>query len=255
MTPPAIRDKVSSVSVSATQIDELTGFLAEDPVRNCSLIEFVRRNPVQSIERCGKSVLVRGHSDHTWVYISSAAPDELEILAGRLTDRDDRFAVIEEWMLPTLVRERETAWSLPMVRFVLPDAAVLPEAVAEVSVLTPDDAAHIYEHSNYREYISIEYAKDCIRGGPSVAMREQGLLAAWAMTQDDGAMGFLHVLDACRHKGYGRNLTIALAAQLRSQRRLPFAYIAGHNSAAISLVTSLGFVRDRNVQWFQLENR
>lgn len=255
MTPPAFRDNVSSVSVSASQIDELTGFLAEDPVRNCSLIEFVRRNPVRSIERAGMSVLVRGHSDHTWVYISSAAPDELELLAGRLTDGDDRFAVIEEWMLPILVRGRETAWSLPMVRFVLPAAAALPDAVAEVAALTPDDAAHIYEHSNYREYISIDYARDCIRGGPSVGIREDGVLVAWAMTQDDGAMGFLHVLDGFRHKGFGRSLTIALAAELRVQRKLPFAYIDARNAAAISLVTSLGFVRDRNVQWFQLEKR
>lgn len=100
------------MSVSASQIEELTGFLAEDPVRNCSLIEFVRRNPVQSIERAGKSFLVRGQSDHAWVYISSAASNELDVLAGRLTFRDDRFAVIEEWMLPVLVRGREIAYRI-----------------------------------------------------------------------------------------------------------------------------------------------
>src|SRR5512140_3415302 len=108
------------------QIKALLETLAEDEVRNCSMIEFVRRNPVDAIEREGAAILVRGRSDHTWLYVSSPDPEELERLAAKLTDDDDHFAAIEEWMFPMLARGRETAWSLPMVRFVLPDSVVLP---------------------------------------------------------------------------------------------------------------------------------
>ena len=238
--------------IDDTQLEQLVGELAADELRNCSLIQFVRANRVLGIERVGGSVLVRGQSDERWVYVSSVRPVELEILATRLVADDDHFAAIEEWMVPILRGDRHLVWRLPMVRFVLPDGADLPAVDGAGGELGAADAPHVYEHSNYREFISVEYARTCVVSGPSVAIREEGLLVAWAMTQDDGAMGFLHVLEGHRHRGYGRRAALALAHQIRDRGRRPFAYVSESNVAAIGLVAELGFVRDRPVEWFQL---
>lgn len=232
--------------------ESLIRALSADEVRNISIINFVRDKQIHGVQWWGRSVLVRGRSDHDWVYVSSDSIEELNGLAGSLTEADTRFAAIEEWMIPALRRGLDTVWTLPMVRFAFPQDVALPPVERQPEPLTAADAAWMYENSDYREFISVEYTRDCIAGGPSVGIREDGVLIAWAMTQDDGAMGFLHVLESHRRKGYGRLLTIALAGEVRRRGRLPFAYVAEQNDNSISLLTGLGFRRDRKVQWFEL---
>ncbi len=236
------------------QIDELVRALREDAPRNTSVINFIERNELLGLYREGRSVRVQGRSDHVWNYFSSESEEELSRLAAQLGDDDDHFAAIEDWMLPIVCCGREMSWCLRMVKFTLPASVELPVTTSgEVGGLSVADAEHIYENSNYQQYLSVEYTRDCILGGPTVAIREGGLLVAWAMTQDDGAMGFLHVLEPYRHKGYGRRLTIALASMLREKSQLPFAYVAEDNGNSIALLTSLGFEQDRSVQWFELK--
>ena len=43
-------------------------------------------------------------------------------------------------------------------------------------------------------------------GGPSAGIRDSGKLVAWLMTQDDGSIGVLHVLDDYRGSGYAYRL-------------------------------------------------
>jgi len=236
------------------QIDEFLRALREDVSRNTSIANFVERNELLGVYREGRSIRVQGRSDHVWNYFSSESEDELRRLAASLGDGDDHFAAIEDWMLPIVCRGREMKWSLRMVKFALPASVELPATTTgEIGALSVADAEHIYENSNYQQYLSVEYTRDCIREGPTVAIREGDLLVAWAMTQDDGAIGFLHVLESYRSRGYGRRLTIALSSILRAKGQLPFAYVAENNGNSIALLTSLGFVSDRTVQWFELK--
>lgn len=232
--------------------DDLLRFLREDEPRNVGIANFLETCELLGVRRIGDSVHVRGRSDFVWNLFSSEDEGELCQLVEQLGGDDDRFAAVEEWMVPILARGRAIAWTLPMVRFVLPRGVELPALDGEVGRLQADDAAHIYEHSKYQQYISVDYTRSCILAGPSVAIRDGRLLVAWAMTQDDGAMGFLQVLDAYQRRGYGRRTTIALASELRRLGRLPFAYVAEDNRNSIGLLTSLGFVRDRKIQWLQL---
>lgn len=234
------------------EIRSLIRDLAVDEVRNCSILNFVRGNRVLSIDRIGGSVLIRGRSDQDWIYASSTDPGELGLLARRLSEGDDYYAAVEPWMAPILRRDRRIVWDLTMVRFTLPDGVPLPEAENATEPLTAHDASTVYGHSDYAEFISLEYARSRILAGPAVGVRDDGVLVAWGMTQDDGALGFLHVIGQCRKRGYGRSITIALAAELRRRGLRPFAHISENNCAAISLVTTLGFERRETVQWFRL---
>lgn len=235
-----------------SEIDELLRFLGGDEPRNASIANFIRRNEILGVRRLGGSVHVRGRSDYVWNLFSSESEEELGRLVAMLDASDDRFAAIEEWMMPIVTRGREVAWTLPMLRYVLPRDVELPGLDGEVGPLVEDDAVVIYESSNYQEYISVDYTKVCIRSGPGVAIRDGGRLVAWAATQDDFAMGFLQVLETHQRRGLARRLTIALATELRRLGLMPFAYAAEDNVKSIGLLESLGFVRDRKVAWFQL---
>jgi 8-oxo-dGTP diphosphatase len=238
--------------VDEGELDGLVRWLSADERRNASIVNFLRRNEILGVSRVGGSVHVRGRSDYVWNWFSSENAGELRKLVDRLDASDDRFAAVEEWMMPIVSRGRGLAWSLPMVRYLLPREVELPARDGEVEPLVEDDAVVIYESSKYREHISVDYTRVCIRSGPGVAIREEGRLVAWAATQDDCAMGFLQVLETHQRRGFARRLTVALATELRKRGLLPFAYVAEDNVKSIGLLASLGFVRDRNVAWFQV---
>ena len=73
------------------------------------------------------------------------------------------------------------------------------------------------------------------------------------ITQDDGAIGFLHVLPEYRLRGYARDIIIDLSKKVRKQGKLPFAHIEEKNEKSMKLVVSLGFKKDRVVNWIEIE--
>ena len=233
----------------------IISLLKKDEIKNINMLNFMESYPVRSLERIGNSVLLRGVSDCLWVYISSPDERELKDVAERLTEEDRDFAAIEEWMLPILIpRGRTLSWELSMTRLVLPEHVAFPKAL--LSPLTPlslDDADYIYEHSIYQNVTRPDFIRGRIQGGPSAGIRDSGKLAAWLMTQDDGSIGVLHVLDEYRGRGYAYDLTVYLIARLREQGRLPFVNIEDTNTKSMNLALKLGFRKDRRIHWFKIK--
>lgn len=226
--------------------------LAREPIRNASLLNFARDYPVLSVETAGESVLVRGVSDHVWTFISSASREEFKALAARLTGADEYFAMLEDWMLPDLAAGHEILMRLTCLKLYLPDqTAIPPPALKEIAPLNTEDAQYIYENAKYQAYTDIAYIADRIERGPALGLRREGRLIAWLLTHDDGAMGFLHVLEDHRGRGLGRELTLAMIREIRALGQLPFMQIEEENAASLGLARKLGFVTDRRVSWLQ----
>ncbi|MCH8956496.1 GNAT family N-acetyltransferase [candidate division KSB1 bacterium] len=226
--------------------------LKKDRERNINILNFIETYAYQSYERVGNSVLLRGVSDHLWVFISSNSQAELRQLAARLTKEDIYFAAIEDWMVSLLIGNRKIAWDLNLIQYILPKHVLLPKPMYPHLSLNIDDALYVCENSDYQDYFSVEYVEDRISRGPSAAIYEKDQLVAWALTQDDGAIGFLHVLESHRKKGYGYQITLGLSEQIRSQGKRPFAYIKNENTRSIKLVRKLGFIEQKQIQWFKL---
>jgi len=226
--------------------------LKKDHEWNINILNFIEAYAMHSCERAGDSVLLRGVSDHQWVFISSKSHVELRHLADGLNKEDTYFAAIEDWMMPTLTENREVAWDLNMIQFILPKQVLLPKSLYPHISLNIDDALYVYENSDYRDYFSVEYTEDRISRGPSAAIYEKDQLVAWAMTQDDGGIGFLHVLEKHRNKGYGYQIALGLSGQLRSQGKQPFAYVKKDNTKSIKLMKKLGFIEQKQIHWFQI---
>lgn len=227
-------------------------YLQAKEKENPSIVNFAENYPVTCAEKIGGSVLIKGSSDHDWVYIYGGSEEELESIDCMLGADDRYFAAIESWMIPFLSDGKRVKWVLSAMRLILPEDVVLPEPAHEISELTPGDAAFVYENSGYKEYLSVEYVHERIKNGMNSCIREAGRPVGWAITQDDGAIGFLHVLPECRRKGYARDVTVDLINKARAKGKIPFAHIEEDNSRSMNLATGLGFKEDRIVNWFEL---
>jgi 8-oxo-dGTP diphosphatase len=240
--------------MTAEERKAVISLLKKDEIRNINMLNFMESYPVVSLERIGNSVLMRGVSDCLWVYVSSPDEDELKGVAERLTEEDRAFAAMEEWMLPVLFPGRAFSWELSMTRLVLPDEVTFPKApLSALTSLSPDDAEYIYEHSVYQTVTRPDFIRGRIQAGPSAGIRESGRLAAWLMTQDDGSIGVLHVLDEYRGRGYAYDLTVYLIARLREQGRTPFVQVEDTNTKSMNLALKLGFRKDRRIHWFKVK--
>jgi 8-oxo-dGTP diphosphatase len=226
--------------------------LEQDVPKNISIINFIKNNQILSVDIIGNSVLVRGTSDRRWVYICCKGKAELYLIKNKLNLDDDNFASIDDWMFPVLKEGKQIVWDLQMLQFYLPDDVTLPASEYETVSLSAEDAQIVYNNSEYKEYISIEYIKYCIQKGISAGLNENNKLVSWAITQDDGAIGFLHTLDDFRRKGLGYAVTLSMIHKVRDSGGLPFANVLESNKRSINLLSKLGFKENKKIHWFQI---
>lgn len=235
------------------QKSEIINFLKKDQINNINILNFIENYPIHNIEKVGDSVLVKGTSDKDWIYISSKSVEELKILKNRLRQGDKNFAAIEDWMIPILDVTNKIKWKLSTIKLILPYDADLENIQYKVNELTHKDAEFIYNNSDYKDIISIDYISERITNGLNSCIRDKETPIAWAITQDDGAIGFLNVLSKYRRKGYARDVMIDLIKKVRSKNKNPFVHIEEENENSMRLATSIGFKKDKRVSWFEIE--
>lgn len=235
------------------EIETALNKLEQNKINNISIINFIKNNRLLSVDIIGNSVLIRGKSDRVWIYISCNNEDELNIIKNKLTIDDVNFGAIDNWMVPMLAGGRKTLWDIQVRQFYLPNDVSLPHINYKTIPLTIEDSKTIYDNYYLKEYISLEYIMERIRKGVSVGIFENKNLVSWGITQDDGAIGFLHTLDNFRRKGYGYNVVLSMIDKLLPKGELPFAYIEPSNKNSINLFLKLGFKENITVHWFQLK--
>ena len=233
--------------------NKIVEFLIRDEISNINIINFIENYPIHYIEKVGSSVIVKGTSDRNWIYISSKSEEELKVIKSRLEHNDKNFAVIEQWMIPILTRGNKIKWKLPSMKLILFNETSIIETKHSVSELKIDDAEIIYENSDYKDFISIQYTIERITNGVSSCIRYMDKPVAWAITQDDGAIGFLHVLYEYRRTGYATDVAIDLIKKVRNENKIPFAHIEEQNENSMRLAMGLGFKKHKAVSWFEIE--
>lgn len=227
--------------------------LETDRINNISIINFIKNNHVLSIDAVDNCIVARGISDRKWVYIN-CPPDYNEFNFNNYLNRDDTcFAAIDEGMVPILTAGKEIIWDLTAVQYYLNDDVQIPVPLHKTVQLKAEDAQTVYLNSEYKAYLTLEYVSDRIERGISAGLYEADKLVSWAITQDDGAIGFLHTLESCRRKGYARSVTLSMIEWLRSEHELPFAYTVPSNNRSIDLLLELGFKKNKTIHWFEIK--
>jgi GNAT superfamily N-acetyltransferase len=143
---------------------------------------------------------------------------------------------------------RRRAWYNHCFLYVLEPGRLVIDRSHRVSRLEPGDAVPIAARWPYGR--GVDHVRRRIEGGPGFCIRRGGEPVAWALTHDDGSMGFLHVLEPYRGSGMARALTTALASRLFRTGARPFLYIVTTNGASIRLTESMGFARAGRFSWF-----
>lgn len=234
---------------------KVVALLNEDPERNANILGFIANNEIERAEIFGSSVLVVGVSDRRWVYISSQSEADLIDIKKALTPEDKCFAVIEDWIIPVLTGGSAVKWELTTMKFVLPREAEIASLGknVEAAPLSPSHAQYIYDNYTYQQYTDVPYITERLARGPSAGVFDGEKLVAWALTHDDGAIGFLQVLEEYRGKGYALAVTRAVIDAVRAEGHIPFVHIEETNENSLGLCGKMGFVQDRRVRWFELE--
>ncbi len=156
-------------------------------------------------------------------------------------------------MLPIITKEKRIDWKLTTMRYYYPSDSISESDNLNILKLNSEDPGFIFEHSKYKEFLSVDYLKERIEKSYSACIRESGKLVAWGLTHDDGALGSLQVMDEQRKKGYGRAILISLIEKCLQDKKIPFAQIEENNLPAVKLVRQLGFIEDRRVTWLKLK--
>lgn len=234
------------------QKEELLRILGKKPQKNISILGFLDSNPVEEAFQMGDTVFILGRSDHRWAYISSDNADELRAGMRLFGDKADYFSSLEPWMVPIVARDKKVEWELRACRYVCSNPAEIATGTEMISDLDVSHAAFIHQHLNYREFISIEYVTKRIEKDAAVGVFENDCLAAWGLTHDDGALGFLHVLPEFRRRGYGEGVIRALVDQKKRTCENLFVNIEKGNLKSKNLFIKLGFLPDREIRWVKL---
>lgn len=219
-----------------------------------SMAYFMKHHPALFEAQSGDGKLYVGMSDMPWVYMQVTTETELNRLLAQLPSQYNNFALVEDWMVPMIdpkgTRTREMTCEL----MVLPESVQLPEWDSSlVEALRPEDAAYIQSHHAYAAYTDLDYVKEQITCGKHAGVRVNGALVAWAITHDDGAVGFLYVMPEYRGCGYAKLITLKIIQDLRAEGLPIHVHIEKENSASMTLATQMGFVREKTIRWFTLE--
>ena len=235
--------------------NELLDILKKEPIRNMSIIGFVENNTLEKVFNDGKSFIIIAESDHKWAYVSSTDREELK----RIIDRSDiptkYYANIENWMLPIITEGYQVEWQLKTRRYYFPEDKDIKEPVHAVDNLREGDIEVILEHSLYAEHLSHELLKKRMEEGISAAVRVDSKLAAWGMTHDDKSLGFLHVIEKYRQRGFAQDIGRSLIKKKREMGEAIYINIEVDNEKSIKLSEGMGFKYDREISWLKLSEK
>lgn len=156
------------------------------------------------------------------------------------------YHVADELAFPSIRGALTVGWWGDAILYRLDRADFRDVQAHEVEPLDPNFAAKIAKIWA-PDWPSEGYVRSRITKGLNGAIYENGEPVAWYMTHletDDVVMlGFLHVLDEYRGRGYAKSLSCALIKQTFAKDKVPCCHVYTDNAASIQLMEGLGFRR------------
>lgn len=224
--------------------------LAQDLIRNYCAIHLLSLmdNPTVLVE--GHNVLAFETSSEGKfaLLVPSGAPGNRSIFF-KLPENANEFFIIEDWPLEYILPGRNFSRDLGCLQLHLPDEFTLPEDDPRICTIGIEHALYIYENYDSRDFTTENYIRKQIQSGPAIGIFENNRLIAWAMTHEEGSMGFLTVLPQYRRQGLGTKLTTALSRRIRQAGGIPTVHILKTNQASLEMSRKHGFIHNSNIHW------
>jgi GNAT superfamily N-acetyltransferase len=221
-------------------------------IKNIATIGYFENYPVEDCFMEGSSAMLLGKSDHLWAHITSNSKGELSALLRKHSKKTRFFHSVEDWMIPLILEHDKSEWILTSNRFLLKRDVSVGFPNMEIAHINKALAPYILENSEYTSYVSVQYIEERLKKDVSACILVDKKMVAWGLTHDDGSLGFLHVLEAYRKKGFAEKILRKLIQLKRDSGSPVFGNIVPGNSASTTLVHKLGFEFDQKSSWIKL---
>ncbi|MGQ0798325.1 MAG: GNAT family N-acetyltransferase [Methanobacteriota archaeon] len=162
------------------------------------------------------------------------------------------FHATDEALVDVLKERSDRIEARPAWLFTLDPTDFVDRQAHDVRRVTSDAAPVIARHWE-PDWPSERYVRSRIEEGPTAGVYFDGDLVAWAMTHfvtDRVAMlGFFHVLEEHRRKGYGTSAACALTKEVFRLGKTPALHVYVTNTPSLDLVERIGFRRVKRQVW------
>ncbi len=159
----------------------------------------------------------------------------------------------EEWMLPLVEPRAESFDGGVFWLFQLHPNDFVEGEGPEARALDPAWGDMIGKVWDPTWDLAGPYVRSRIEAGHAYAVYDEGKPVAWAFlhfeTPEVSMMGFLHVLEPYRRKGYAQSVASALAKDILDRGKIPALHVKTDNVPSLELTESMGFHRVKKQVW------
>lgn len=231
-------------------------WLERDPVGNAHVIyrAFFHPEPPEILvddPSRPRAVAVFHRRGDRLTLAAEEAPRLTEVLR-RLPPGKYHISSVDLDLVPAIRDVMDVDMEEPVWLFRLYKENFRPYKVRETHPVTVDHARMIAEHW-WPEGDAHEYVRSRIQEGLTVGVYVDGELVAWDMTHFETdkvvMMGFLHVKEAYRGRGYAKTVTTAMCEMVFQRGKIPACQVYADNEASMKLTESMGFTRLKRQAW------
>ena len=215
-------------------------WLSRDRLSHTDMLESIKREQADVIRAEEGGVLLYDRPSGAWM-ISASDEDMGERLLSEIPrgEKDLLFEVHQAFLRDSIARRFHRTLVNECYQAVYTRKLPPPrEARFAIRPLLEQDADTV--HAHYHAVHSRDYVLARIRAGEMFGIEENGALAAFAGTHDEGSMGMLEVLPPFRRRGMGEALEAFLIARQLEKGRVPFCQIFDGNEPSLRLQRKLG---------------
>ena len=251
---------VATAPVLVENREVLRGFLTAEPVMTAvvwdRLFQQPRYKEVHADDVPPRAVLAlsrsRSGGGPTGIGLHATDPTAANDVVSAIPAGPAFFHSTDEKLVGVLEERSETIEPRPAWLFALDRRDFVDLQGHDVRPVTQDAAPAIARHWE-PDWPSERYVRSRIEEGPTAGVYLDGELVAWAMTHfvtDRVAMlGFFHVLEEHRRKGYGKSAACALTKEVLRLGKIPALHVYVANTPSLDLVERIGYRRVKRQVW------
>ena len=188
-----------------------------------------------------------------WFHFFDALTDEAaDEFVRQLPQGNIAFGGIRHKWAEKMLATRKPVWHNPCHLIYWPGSECNLPVEHPVRTLEEKDAPIVNEHWDLGQGKAEDYIRERILNGPTTGYDDEEGLASWALTHDDGSIGFLYTMKRARQKGYAKTVGIALMKKILDAGGTPFGYIIVGNETSLKFSLEMGLKTDGYADYLEL---
>lgn len=210
---------------------------------------FVDGSPPRAVLACGRPRWTGGRPT---LGLHATDPAAARRVAEAIPSGPGHIHLTEEW-LSSVVEERTSGFEPRSAWLFALDAKDFVDLQETETREVGEEWAPLIAKTWEPDWPAEEYVRSRIRAGPTAGVFVDGRLVAWGLTHLEtdrvSMMGFLHVRDDHRGRGYAKAVGAALIKDILRRGKIPALHVWVDNVPSLELTPQLGFHRVKRQVW------